>query len=164
MAYKGKFKAKNPQKYIGDPDNIIYRSLWEYKVMRILDNHQDVIRWGSEELSIPYFSPVDKRIHRYFPDFFVERKNKNGVIERLIVEVKPDKQTRPPDKPKKQTPRFIKESVTYEINKAKWNAAEKFCSEHGLIFKILTEHDLGIKNGQSTRQNFFRQTTTDNWW
>lgn len=168
MAYKGKFKPKHPEKYIGDPNNIIYRSLWEFKVMRILDLHADVLRWGSEELSIPYLSPVDKRIHRYFPDFFVEKRSPDGTIERVIIEVKPAKETRPPVKPKKvtrnTTKRLIKEATTYEINAAKWRAAEKFCEEHGLAFKILTEHELGITYGNSTRENFFRQTSTDGWW
>ena len=83
MSYSGKFTPKNPQKYKGDPKNIIYRSSWEVKVMKYLDDHPDVIWWGSEELVIPYWSPVDNKKHRYFPDFVAKIKQKNGMIKRF---------------------------------------------------------------------------------
>ena len=94
--YKGKFKPKNPKKYIGDPSNIIYRSRWELKLMSYLDKHPHVLEWGSEELIIPYKSPIDGRYHRYFPDFLVKRINKNGQKETILIEVKPEYQTVPP--------------------------------------------------------------------
>ena len=93
MSYSGKFTPKNPQKYKGDPKNIIYRSSWEVKVMKYLDDHPGVIWWGSEELVIPYWSPVDNKKHRYFPDFVAKIKQKNGMIKTFVIEVKPEAQT-----------------------------------------------------------------------
>ena len=103
MAYSGKFTPKNPQKYVGDHTNIIYRSSWECKVMSWLDRNADVISWASEELIIPYVSPVDSRTHRYFPDFIVKVKSKDGKTKTMIIEVKPKKQTKEPEKKKRVT-------------------------------------------------------------
>jgi hypothetical protein len=143
MSYKGRFTPKNPKKYAGDSSNIVYRSLWELKVMKYLDENSNVIYWASEELVIPYVSPVDNRVHRYFPDFVVKTLNKEGKETTLVLEVKPEKQTRPPSQ-KRKTKQFIQESITYAINEAKWKAAELFCLEHGWKFKIITEKELGI--------------------
>jgi hypothetical protein len=143
MSYKGRFTPKNPKKYAGDSSNIVYRSLWELKVMKYLDENTNVIYWASEELVIPYVSPVDNRVHRYFPDFVVKVLNKEGKETTMVLEVKPEKQTRPP-KQKRKTKQFLQEVVTYAINEAKWKAAELFCLEHGWKFKIITEKDLGI--------------------
>ena len=96
MAYRGKYQPKNPSKYLGDPTKIVYRSLWERKCMRIFDENPNVIRWASEEMAIPYLSPVDKKRHKYFPDFIIEVKNKKGEIETQMLEVKPAKYTRVP--------------------------------------------------------------------
>ena len=103
MAYSGKFSPRNPQKYRGDFTNIIYRSTWECRVMTWLDNNDAIIEWGSEELVIPYKSPVDNRVHRYFPDFYVKVKQKDDTIRVMILEVKPARQTKPPEKKKKVT-------------------------------------------------------------
>jgi hypothetical protein len=143
MSYKGRFTPKNPKKYAGDSSNIVYRSLWELKVMKYLDENSNVIYWASEELVIPYVSPVDNKVHRYFPDFIVKVLNKEGKETTMVLEVKPEKQTRPPSQ-KRKTKQFIQESITYAINEAKWKAAELFCLEHGWKFKIITEKDLGI--------------------
>lgn len=142
--YKGTFKPKNPQKYNGNPDNIIYRSSWELRVMKYFDDHPQVIWWASEELSIPYFNPIDEKMHRYFPDFIVKMKKSDGKVMTYLIEVKPYSQTQQPVK-RKKTQKFINESVTYVINQCKWKAADKFCKEHGWEFKILTENELGIK-------------------
>ena len=143
MSYKGKFTPKNPLKYRGNPSNIIYRSSWELRVMKYLDDNPSVIWWASEELPIPYYSPVDKKKHRYFPDIISQMKLKDGKVMTYIIEVKPDRETRPPTQ-KKKTKRFIQESITYVINECKWKAATEFCKDHGWEFKILTEKDLGI--------------------
>lgn len=145
MSYSGKFTPKNPQKYRGDFTNIIYRSTWECRVMNWLDNNENVIQWGSEEIIIPYKSPVDNRWHRYFPDFYVKVKQKDDTIKVMILEIKPAKQTKPPEKKKKVTKQYIQEVVTWGINEAKWKAANEFCLDRGWQFKVLTEHDLGIK-------------------
>jgi hypothetical protein len=143
MSYKGKFRPQNPKKYKGDPSNIIFRSSWELRVMKYLDENDKIIWWASEELPIPYLSPVDKKVHRYFPDFIVRAYNKEKKQITMMIEVKPDKQTRPPTQ-KRKTKYYLQEAITYAVNEAKWIAAELFCKEHGWQFKILTEKDLGL--------------------
>jgi hypothetical protein len=147
--YQGRFKPRNPEKYKGDPTNIIYRSGWELKLMSYLDKHPHVVKWNSEEIVIPYRSPIDGKMHRYFPDFYVEQINRQKKKEKVLIEVKPYAQTKPPKvqntKKNKPTKRYINEVKTWGINSAKWNAAEEFCKDRGYIFKIITENDLGIK-------------------
>ena len=104
MSYKGKYKPTNPQKYKGNPTNIIYRSLWERKFMRYCDLTEEVDQWQSEEFWIPYVSPVDNRVHRYFPDFFIKYKDKTGRYRTVVVEIKPKRQVEmPPQNPKRRT-------------------------------------------------------------
>ena len=142
MAYKTKYKINNKEKYIGNPSNIICRSLWERRVCKYLDENVNILKWGSEELSIPYYSPIDNKKHKYFPDFIVEMKNKNGSTKMVIIEVKPKKQKQPPKKPKRKTKNYINECVTYTVNEAKWDAANKFCKNRDWDFIILTEDDI----------------------
>ena len=145
MAYKGKYRPTNPKKYKGDPTNIIYRSLWERKFMCYCDLNDNILEWGSEEFFIPYRSPLDNRVHRYFPDFYIKYIKSNGSICRSIIEVKPDKQTRPPKKPKRQTKGYLYEVTQYVKNEAKWDAAKEFCKDRLCEFRIFTEKELGIK-------------------
>ena len=147
MSYKGRFKPKNPEKYKGNPTNIIYRSLWELRFMRHLDSHPSIEQWSSEEIIIPYVSPIDNRIHRYFPDFWIRAKDKDGIINTMLVEIKPMKQVKEPVRQDKITRRYINEVKTYGINSAKWKAAEKYCLDRKWQFKILTEKDLGLNKG-----------------
>jgi hypothetical protein len=143
--YQGYFKPKNPSKYKGDPTNIVYRSSWELKLMMYLDNHSDVINWGSEEIIIPYRSPIDNKIHRYFPDFIVTKINKSGKKETVLIEVKPLSQTKPPKIQEKVTKKYITEVTNWGINEAKWKAADEYCKDRGWAFHIFTEKELGIK-------------------
>lgn len=143
MSYKGWFTPKNPKKYKGDPTNIVYRSSWELRVMKYLDENKNVIWWASEELPIPYRSPIDQQIHRYFPDFIARIRQVNGKEVTMILEVKPEKQTQMPVQ-KRQTKKFLQEVATYAVNQEKWRAADLFCKEHGWQFKIITEKDLGL--------------------
>lgn len=143
MSYKGTFKPKNPTKYNGNANNVVYRSLWELRVMKYLDDHPEVIWWASEELIIPYFSPIDNKKHRYFPDFVAKMKRKDGTVMTYVIEVKPEIQTKKPVQ-KRQTKKYIQESMTYVVNQCKWKAATEFCKDHGWEFKIITEKDLGI--------------------
>lgn len=143
--YKGRFKPKNPSKYKGDPTNIIYRSLWERKLMVHLDENQSVIQWSSEEIAIPYRSPLDNRIHRYFPDFYVKAIDADGKFKEMLLEVKPKKETREPAKKKRVTKQYINEVTTWGKNQAKWSAATDYCSDRGWEFKLITEDHLGIK-------------------
>lgn len=145
MSYKGLFRPKNPQKYRGDPSNIIYRSNWELKLMIYLDGHPDIIQWASEELIIPYRSPIDGKIHRYFPDFYVKKRNKEGSIESVVIEVKPLVQSKPPKVQSKPTKKYIREVATYGVNQAKWRAAKEFCEDRNWKFMVMTEKELGIK-------------------
>lgn len=144
-SYKGRFKPKNPKKYRGDPTNIIYRSLWELRVMKYLDDNPSILEWSSEELVIPYICPTDNRPHRYFPDFVVRVATKEGGIQTMVLEVKPKKETREPVKKKRVTKQYITEVMTWGKNQAKWKAAEEYCADRGWIFKLITETELGIK-------------------
>ena len=143
MSNKGRFKPKNPQKYKGDANNIIYRSTWEIKVMNYLDENPNVIWWGSEELPIPYYSPVDRKKHRYFPDFIAKMRKADGTVMTYVIEVKPEKQTQPPTQ-KRKTQRYLTEVATYAVNQAKWKAADLFCKVHGWQFQLITEKELGL--------------------
>ena len=142
MSYKGWFTPHNPQKYKGDATNIVYRSSWELRVMKYLDDNPAVVWWASEELFIPYKSPVDQKVHRYFPDFIARIRQANGEIT-VVMEVKPFKQTQKPTQ-KRRTQKFLQEAATYAINQEKWRAADLFCKEHGWQFKIITEKELGL--------------------
>ena len=142
MSYSGRFKPKNYKKYKGDPTNVFYRSLWERRFMVYCDNNPNILEWGSEEIIIPYKSPLDKKVHRYFPDFFIKYKNSSGKIIREIIEVKPKRHLSPPKEPKRKTKRYLGEVNTYIINQAKFKAAEEFCKNRKLGFRILTEEHL----------------------
>tara|TARA_B100001175_G_C19230996_1_gene505247 strand:+ start:7 stop:441 length:435 start_codon:yes stop_codon:yes gene_type:complete len=144
MAYRGKYYPSHPKKYKGDPTNIIYRSLWERKFMVYCDKNTNILEWASEEIAIPYRSPIDNRVHRYFPDFYMKVKEVNGKIKRYVIEVKPAKQTKPPTKPKRQTKGYIREAYEYAKNQAKWKMAREFCADRMWEFKVVTEKELGI--------------------
>ena len=140
MRYKqGKYIPRLPKKYKGDYRNIVYRSSWEYKFMQWCDATPSVLEWGSEEIAIPYISPVDGKRHKYYPDFYVKVKNK-----KYMVEVKPNKQTKEPKTQKKLTKRYVTEVVTYSVNRAKWRAAEEFCKDYGWEFMLITEKELKV--------------------
>ena len=145
MAYKGRYNPVNPKKYKGNPQNIIYRSLWERKFMVYCDTNDKVLEWGSEEIIIPYISPWDGKVHRYFPDFYIKVRQSSGNLKKFIIEVKPKKQTRPPKPVERKTKRWINEVRTFGINEAKWKHATKWCKDNDMEFKILTEEELGIR-------------------
>ena len=144
MSYKGKYRPNNPLKYKGDYRNIIYRSLWELKFMKYCDSNQNILEWGSEEFWLPYRSPLDNKVHRYFPDFYIKVRETTGKINKMIIEVKPKRQCIEPKRPKKKTKGYIYEVREYVKNQAKWKAAEEYCIDRGFEFKILTENELGI--------------------
>ena len=113
--------------------------------MTYCDKNENILEWGSEEMAFPYRSPVDNRVHRYFPDFYVKVRESNGKIKKMIIEIKPYKQTVEPQPKKRKTKGYIFEVVEYAKNQAKWEAAKEWCLDHGYEFKVLTEHQLGIK-------------------
>lgn len=144
MAYSGIFRPSNPQKYVGDHTNIIYRSSWEARCMDWFDKNPNIISWASEELIVPYVSPVDGKWHRYFPDFLVKMKGKDGKTKTMMIEVKPKRQAQPPKPMKRVTKRYITEVATYGVNQAKWKAAEEYCKDRTWEFRVITEDDLGL--------------------
>ena len=144
MAYRGRYYPTHPKKYKGNPSNIIYRSLWERKFMVYCDKNDRILEWGSEEFLIPYRSPIDGKIHRYFPDFYVKVKTKQGTTKKWVVEVKPKIQTRPPRTPKRKTKKYINEVRNWAINDAKWKNAIEYCKDRNMEFIIITEDELGI--------------------
>ena len=143
--YKGFFRPRNPNKYKGDPTNIVYRSLWEKKFMSYCDIREDIEQWQSEEVIIPYYDPVQKKWRRYFPDFLIKYKNTKGHYVTELIEVKPYKEViGPPEKPKRKTKSWMYAVQTYINNQAKWKAAEEYCENRGWVFRIITEKELGI--------------------
>lgn len=144
MAYKGRFTPRNPEKYDGDPTNIIYRSGLELRFMQYLDQNPGIKQWQSEEFAIPYYDPTKDRWRRYFVDFKVVTAG--GTT---LVEIKPEKQCKPPvQSPSAKTKRrLIKEQVTYVNNQAKWQAAESYCKDRKWKFKIITDTMLGGYGG-----------------
>ena len=141
---KGKFTPKNIRKYKGDYRNIIYRSSWELKFMKYCDTTPSVLEWVSEEIVVPYRSPLDNKIHRYFVDFYAKIQEADGTITTYLIEIKPSKQTVPPKKPQRQTKSYIYELTEYLKNQAKWKAAKEFCDDRMWKFKILTESELKV--------------------
>lgn len=145
MSYKGKFKPSNPEKYRGNVCNIIYRSLWERKFLQYCDTNENILEYSSEEMFVWYKSPMDGKPHRYYPDFLIKVKESDGSIKKMMIEIKPHKQTVLPPKPKRQTKKYLYEAYEYAKNQSKWEAAKEWCLDHGYEFKVLTESELGVK-------------------
>ena len=145
VSKKSIYKPSNPKKYKGNANNIICRSTWERKFCKWCDLTENILEWGSEEFFIPYISPVDNRVHRYFPDFIIKVKESTGQLKTYVIEVKPKKQTQPPKKRSRVTKSYLYECKTYAVNQAKWKAANEFCEDRRIEFKIITEDELGIK-------------------
>ena len=144
MSYKGKYKVRKPEKYVGDHTKVIYRSLWERQCFKFCEDSSDIVAWNSEEMVIPYRCKTDKKMHRYFVDLVI--KTSKGEI--ILVEIKPKKQTIPPKKPARQTKRYINEVMTYAKNQSKWEAANSYAVANGYKFQVWTEDTLkalGIK-------------------
>jgi len=145
QSIKSRYVPSYPEKYLGDSNNIICRSSWERKFCRWCDLNENIISWGSEEIHIKYYDPVKKRVRNYFPDFIIKVKERDGKIKKYIIEVKPKKQTVPPKPRSRTTKSYINEVYTYATNQAKWKAAEEFCKDRMIEFKIITEDESGIK-------------------
>jgi hypothetical protein len=142
MSYKGRFTPKNYKKYKGDPTKVFYRSLWERRFMLYCDKNPSIVEWNSEEVVIPYISPIDNRTHRYFPDFYIKKVDTMGKSVHEIIEVKPKRQCKPPKTPQRKTKRYLNEVATYAVNQAKFKAAEEYCKNRKFVFRILTEDHL----------------------
>lgn len=142
--YQGKFHPSQPQKYAGNPENIVYRSGLEFRMMRYFDATAAIVKWSSEEIKIPYIKPGPNDIHTYYPDFFIQVRQKDGKTKNVLIEVKPSSQCGPPNPPKtkRQQQRFLNETMTYAVNEAKWNAAKDWAIRYGAEFLILTEKEI----------------------
>ena len=138
-SYRGLYRPTNPKKYVGNTKQIVYRSLLERRFMRYCDLNEDILYWASEELPVRYYNPLDKKYHRYFPDFIVKTVNN----EKYMIEIKPSRQVARPKPPKKKTKSYMRESFEYIKNQAKWQAAKSYCDDNGMKFKLITEKDLG---------------------
>lgn len=138
MAYKGHYSVKNPEKYIGDPKKITYRSSWERALMHFCDTSNKVTRWGSEVATVTYLCKTDNRFHTYYIDFVIKFKD---IKQWYLIEVKPDKETKPP-RMSKNKGRFMKESFKWAKNKSKWDAASIHAAKKNMKFEVWTEHDL----------------------
>jgi len=143
--YKGRFVPKHPEKYKGNPTNIVYRSSWELQFMGLLDKNPNVLQWASEEVVVPYKSPLDNRWHRYFPDFIVRMRDRDGKTVVKMIEIKPRSQSVPPEVRKdgqRITKKYLREVATYGVNNAKWEAAKEFCADRNWEFVVITEADI----------------------
>ena len=138
-SYRGLYRPTNPKKYVGNTKQIVYRSLLERRFMRYCDLNEDILYWASEELPVRYYNPLDKKYHRYFPDFVVKTVNN----EKYMIEIKPSRHIAKPKPPKKKTKSYMRESFEYIKNQAKWQAAKSYCDDKGMKFKLITEKDLG---------------------
>lgn len=141
---QGKYRPINPKKYKGDLRQLVFRSSWEFKLFRYCDITDGVIEWSAESVIVPYKHPISGNVHRYFVDVYLKHMTKDGEIKKKLIEVKPAKQVRPPARQSRKTKRYLKEVETYIINKAKWNAADKYARKRGMDFIIFTEKQLGI--------------------
>lgn len=142
---KGRYRPENPEKYQGDPTNIIHRSSWERIFMRWCDTNDKIKKWQSEEKCLWYYDPVSKKKRRYFPDFIIKYENSNGMLMTEMVEIKPARQVQgPPQNPKRKTKSWVSAVQTYVTNQAKWEAARKVCEDRGWSFRIVTEKELGL--------------------
>ena len=144
--YKGKYTPDNPAKYMGDTTNIIYRSMWERRCMKYFDVNPSVLQWASEEISIPYYDSMSKKVRKYFPDFLIKVKTANGETKTHLIEVKPSKDLRPPvgGRGKKKST-VLYEMKSYRMNRDKFASARKWCDERGIIFDVWTEKHLKQK-------------------
>lgn len=144
MFHKRMYKPMFPEKYEGDHTQIVMRSSWETRFASWCDKNPSVIKWCSEETVVPYRCPTDGRVHRYFIDFKIKVRTKDNQLKTYLVEVKPAKQTQPPEFPGRQTKRYLTESLTFMKNQAKWKAAGEWCKDRGYEFVIITENELGL--------------------
>lgn len=132
---KGKFAPTNTQKYAGR-NTPTYRSSWELSFMQFCDNHPSVIQWASESISIPYKNPLTGKNTFYVPDFFILYQDKNGTNRAELIEVKPRTQTT------MENARSMRDKAAVAVNHAKWAAANTFCKQNGMIFRVITENDI----------------------
>lgn len=147
--YKGSYKPINPKKYAGNVNNITYRSMWECKFFMWCDDNRRVIQWASEEIIIPYYHKLDRKMRRYYTDALIKYRLDDDTIINYLIEIKPHKQTIRPTPPKtittKTKTKYLKESLIYEKNSDKWTTAMAYAEKHNMKFMILTERNSFVK-------------------
>jgi hypothetical protein len=141
---QGIYNLKNPSKYVG-LKNPRYRSSWEFTFCRMLDEHPGVESWASESVQIPYRDPLSGKQTIYVPDFFVVYIDKNKKKHAELIEVKPANQTL-----KEQVGKSIYNQQQYIKNMAKWEAAQAYCRQKNIKFRIINESDI-FHQGQQRR-------------
>ena len=148
--YQGKYTLNHPEKYKGNSSNIVFRSSWEYKAFGFCDNNPSIAYWNSEETVIPYVSPLDGRVHRYFMDLKVWIRAPDGSFKITLIEIKPYAETiEPLKKQGKKKETLLREYATWNVNEAKWAAARALCAKEGWNFIIWTEKELLPNMGDS---------------
>lgn len=144
---KGKYTPKYPEKYMGDVNKITFRSSWELRFMEFCDNNVNIVKWASEEIVVPYIKPTDGKVHRYYPDFYIEYWTGDNQYKRELIEIKPYKESGIAAAKAKHKNGRRKKTSTYDqimavINESKWKAANELCKKHGIHFRVLTERSL----------------------
>lgn len=132
---QGQFKPKNPHKCM-NKENLTFRSSWEIVVMKRLDEHPCVLKWGSEIIQIPYYNPLKNRMANYIPDFFIQYIDSKKKVRNVLVEVKPLKECI------EEKAKSKYDKLCLVLNQHKWQAAKKFCDKIGIEFMIMTENQL----------------------
>jgi len=139
----GEFIPRNPHKYIGTKDKIIYRSSWEDAALNFFDNNPNVIAWSYEEIEIAYLKPLpngNMKKAKYIPDAYIEYVNRKGELKKELLEIKPKKQTN--RSRTRNVNQKMYENYVYAVNMAKWEAAERWCARNGIQFRIITENSI----------------------
>jgi len=141
---QGYFEPKYPNKYLGKTP-IIFRSSWERKFMVLCDNREDVMAWSSEPVEIKYWSTLNNKQRKYYPDFYMKVKKGEGY-EEFLVEIKPSEQIKKPSPPKKNSKKALASykflAEQFVTNRDKYSYAKRWANERGWRFIVLTEKSL----------------------
>jgi hypothetical protein len=143
---QGRYTPRNPAKYVGTKIPK-YRSSWELNFMQFVDTNPHILKWASEAISIPYVNPLTEKQTVYIPDFFIQYSNKFNQIVNELIEIKPANQQllEKVGKNRQNQEQFIK-------NQAKWAAAQRYCAQNNLTFRILNENDIFHNGNAPTRK------------
>ena len=136
---QGNYSVQNPEKFVGQKQPFA-RSSWEMAFMRFCDSHPNITKWASENVKIPYRSPMDGKYHNYVPDFMVQYTDKDGKQHVELVEIKPSNQTT------LENARSTGQKVQTAINAAKWTSAQEWCQRKGIRFKVINEDQIFRNN------------------
>ena len=142
---QGIYEIDNWDKYVGTQQPRYLSSL-EYKFFKWADHCKHIIEWGSESVVVPYYNPVKQRQARYLVDIYIKYNDRDGVLRKELVEIKPSNQSKPPTKGGKSQVNYTKAVLTWEVNRAKWEAASQYAIQHGMVFRVITEKHINGRN------------------